>query len=126
MLEWQIQTWAHHPELSTEVKNSVTNLFIAANLLNPETRHRSALGSVLQDTSVRPWERSIIWATVMAILPSYKQHGWTEDCDLTVDRFVDLRRYIKQTGLAQDIDRPPLLNVSARLLLNRVLPVLGS
>ena len=110
-------------QLSTEVKNGVTDLFQAAKLLQPELRDRSALGVVLQHPSVRPWERSIVWAAVMAILPHWTLSGWNADCQAVLQQFVDLQQYIRESGLAADIDRPPLLNVSRRqatALINRV------
>jgi len=97
-------------QLSTDIKTSVTNLFTAAELLKPTYSTRSALGVVLQNPAVRPWSRSIVWATVMDILPTWS--GWNEECDAIVKRYLDLQTHIQESGLDKDIDQQPLINVS--------------
>lgn len=101
-----------HVQLSTEIKNGVTNLFQAAELLQPDLRVRSELGLILQHPAVRPWSRSIVWAAVTAILPHWTPSEWNGKCEEVLQQYIDLQRYIEETGLATDIDRPPLLNVS--------------
>lgn len=48
----------------------------------------------------------------MAILPQYDSLGWTEQSDRVLQQYLDLERYVLESGLDQDIDRAPLLNVS--------------
>lgn len=90
----------------------MTNLFVAADILLPSLRQRSALGVVLQQSAVRPWRRSIVWAAVMAILPAWKTSGWTDECQSILRQYLDLEQLILDSGLDRDIDKAPLLNVS--------------
>jgi len=110
-------------QLSTDFKTSVTNLFTAAELLKPTYSTRSALGVVLQNPAVRPWSRSIVWATVMDILPAWS--GWNGECDAIVKRYLDLQRHIQESGLDKDIDQPPLINVSTLPGSRRIAHVAG-
>lgn len=87
-------------------------MFVAADVLLPGLRQRSVLGVVLQQSAVRPWRRSIVWAAVMAILPTWKSCGWSDECQTILRQYLDLEQYILDSGLDQDIDKAPLLNVS--------------
>lgn len=76
---------------------------------------RSALGLVLQQPSVRPWQRSIVWNAVVAVLET---HGrWVSSAASLVQEYVALDKHIRETNLATDIENPPLLNVSRQILL---------
>jgi tRNA nucleotidyltransferase (CCA-adding enzyme) len=97
-------------QLSTDIKSSVTNLFTAAEMFRSPHSSRSALGMILQNPSVRPWSRSIVWAAVMDILPVWS--GWNSDCNMILERYLALQQHIKESGLDLDIDKAPLINVS--------------
>ncbi|KAK8869780.1 hypothetical protein IAR55_000348 [Kwoniella newhampshirensis] len=99
--------------LSTEAKDSVTNLFEATRLINPEATQRSDIGTCLQHPAVRPWERSMTWAVVMEILPSWNGE-WGHVADAVVEKYQAFRDRIITLGLPHAIDQPLLLNVSVR------------
>jgi tRNA nucleotidyltransferase (CCA-adding enzyme) len=87
----------------------VTNLFTASDLLKPQQTSRSALGVILQNPAVRPWSRSIVWAAVMEILPIWS--GWNQECNTIIQRYLDLKRHVLESGLDEAIDQAPLVNV---------------
>lgn len=49
----------------------------------------------------------------MDILPVWS--GWNEQCEAVMQRYISLRHRILESGLAGDIERNPLLNVSVYL-----------
>lgn len=52
-----------------------------------------------------------MWAAVMEILPRFSE--WNGECDSILRRYLALRDHIVESGLSVDIDKAPLLNVSA-------------
>lgn len=89
---------------------SVTNLFDAWRLIDPLCDVRSHIGNTLR--SVQPWQRSITWATVMAILPTWRG-VWDGHAEQILQRYQQYVRRICDLDLPDDLDRPPLLDVSS-------------
>lgn len=96
-------------KLSTELKNGVTNLFDAANIIDPNSTSRSVIGSCMQHPSVRPWERSLTWAVVMGILPTWKGE-WDDAAEAVAQRYEQHRACIHSLGLPEAIDKPLIVN----------------
>lgn len=98
-------------QLSNEVNKAVTNLHSAPALLRTDLQKRSDIGVAMQNSAVRPWERSIVWCIVDEILPHW-QGTWDARADETLAKWQDLKGRIEQLGLPKDHDLPPLLDVS--------------
>ena len=108
--------WTLTEKLANDVKTAVANVFIAAELLDPNATRRSSIGTTLQLPAVRPWERSVVWATVMDILST-----WTGDWDDKAEQImVKYRLFVErlvEMDLPKAIVQPPLLNVSVTQIL---------
>lgn len=65
----------------------------------------------LQNALVTPWSRSIVWATVLGILPTWNG-SWTGEAQIVLDRFQRFHQRIVDLGLDREIGNPPVLNVS--------------
>lgn len=98
-------------KLSTEHRNGVAHLFDAAKMLDPSLEGRSRIGIVLQNTAVRPWRQSFVWAIVMRILPTWKGL-WTSEHDEVLSTFFKFRDHIEELGLPTAIDQHPIVDVS--------------
>ncbi|OCF35478.1 tRNA adenylyltransferase [Kwoniella heveanensis CBS 569] len=97
-------------KLSTEVKNNVANLFEAVKLIDPNaSAGRSEIGVWMQHPSVRPWDRSLTWAVVMAVLPGWKGQ-WDGEAEAIARLYQNLRQRIVNMGLIEAIDKPLLIN----------------
>lgn len=99
-------------KLPHDLTDSTTNLFKAAQLLDPHVTGRSEIGSTLQLSVVKPWERSIVWAIVMSILPKWKG-GWDQNAQTVLNTYSSFVDLIHRLDLPAAIRRPPLLKVSA-------------
>ncbi len=95
------------------MKKVVSNLFIAAPLLKPDMTVRSEIGSTMQLLAVRPWDRSIVWATVMDILPTW-QGEWDNNAQRILEKYRSFADLIVRLDLPAAIDRDPLIDVSDR------------
>ncbi|KAK4684329.1 hypothetical protein P7C73_g5855, partial [Tremellales sp. Uapishka_1] len=96
-------------KLSTEYKNTVTNLFAASRLLDPKLEGRSTIGLVLQNAAVKPWEQSVIWSIVMAILPGWKGE-WDAQSEASLVDYKAFIQNIHDYGLPLSISQPPLID----------------
>lgn len=90
----------------------MVRLFEAAKIIDPSATQRSTIGTMLQHPSVRPWERSMVWAIVSAIRPHWRGE-WDESAQSTLDRYQAFIKLIHDLDLPRDIDRSPVLDVSA-------------
>ncbi|WVQ78298.1 hypothetical protein IAT38_000383 [Cryptococcus sp. DSM 104549] len=95
--------------LSGDARNTVTNLFEAAHMINPEATGRSEIGTVLQHSSVKPWERSLTWAMVMNILPTWTG-VWDDKAEAVARRYTEFKNRIAALRLHAAIQQPVLLN----------------
>ncbi|KIR32489.1 tRNA adenylyltransferase [Cryptococcus deuterogattii MMRL2647] len=96
-------------KLSTELKTSVTNLFDAVNIINLDATRRSEIGMSLQHPAVRPWERSLTFAAILAILPVWKGE-WDDGAECIYQQYEAFAERIRDLGLPDAIDKPLLLN----------------
>ncbi|WRT67168.1 uncharacterized protein IL334_004134 [Kwoniella shivajii] len=69
----------------------------------------------LKNPNVRPWRRSLTWATVMAMLPQWNGE-WDQNAEDTALKFERFRGKIEALGLPEDIDKPLLLNTIRQAL----------
>lgn len=60
---------------------------------------------------MRPWERSLTFAAILAILPVWKGE-WDDGAEGIYQQYEAFEGKIRDLGLPEDIDRPLLLNVS--------------
>ncbi|WVF72182.1 hypothetical protein IAT40_006994 [Kwoniella sp. CBS 6097] len=96
-------------KLSTELKNHVANLLEAVKMISPTATSRSEIGVWMQHASVRPWDRSLTWAVVMAVLPGWKGQ-WDDQAEAIAMSYESLRQRIVEMGLIEAIDKPLLIN----------------
>ena len=80
-------------------------------MINPASTSRSEIGITMQSAKVRPWKRSIIWATVAAILPIWKG-TWDEEVETIFEQYRKYTERIIHLDLPAAINLPPLLGVS--------------
>ncbi|WVR05211.1 hypothetical protein IAU60_002223 [Kwoniella sp. DSM 27419] len=67
------------------------------------------VSEALKSPNVRPWRRSITWAAVMAVLPSWTG-VWNTEVEGIVQRYEAMRERIVEQGLPEAIDQPLLIN----------------
>lgn len=60
---------------------------------------------------MRPWERSLTFAAILAILPIWRG-GWDDGAECIYQQYEAFAGKIRDLGLPEAIDRPLLLNVS--------------
>ncbi|KAL1406876.1 CCA tRNA nucleotidyltransferase, mitochondrial [Vanrija albida] len=98
-------------KLSAAITDSVSHLFDAATLLDPQLQSgsRSDIGVVLQHPAVRPWQQSFVWAIAQRIVPTW-QGEWTPAHEAILQSFLALKARIVELGLPEAIDRAPLLD----------------
>lgn len=102
---------ANRGQLSNDVNKAVTNLHAAPAIFHPGLTVRSDIGVAMQNSAVRPWERSLVWGAVDEILPGW-QGSWDAVTDATLAKWADFKQRMEQLGLPKDHDLPPLLDVS--------------
>ena len=100
-------------QLGNDVRDGVTKLFEAAALIDPTATKRSTIGTMLQHPSVRPWDRSIVWAIVSAIRPVWSGE-WDANAAAVLQRYDAFIRRIHELNLPEDIDKAPILDVGER------------
>lgn len=66
----------------------------------------------LQHPAVRPWERSLTFAAILAILPVWKGE-WDDGAECIYQQYEAFAERIRDLGLPDAIDKPLLLNVSS-------------
>lgn len=66
---------------------------------------------MLQHPSVRPWERSIVWAMTSAIR-SIWSGAWDNNATAIVEQYAAFIRLIHALDLDQAIDAAPILDAS--------------
>lgn len=100
-------------QLSTEVNKAVTNLFMAQTLLDPQASGRAEIGVVLQNSAVRPWRRSVVWALAQRVLPHWERDGgWSDAAVAEMEVWRSFVRRVEDLGLDTAIDRPLMVDVS--------------
>ena len=99
-------------QLPNEVRRDVVNLFDAAKIIDFKADTRSQLGVMMQAESVRPWERSVTFATVLRILSTWSG-VWDRAAEEHFRRLQALTARIQALGLPAVIDKAPPLNVSS-------------
>nr|KIR84649.1 tRNA adenylyltransferase [Cryptococcus tetragattii IND107] len=95
--------------ISEGLKTSVTNLFDAVNIINLDATRRSEIGMSLQHPAVRPWERSLTFAAILAILPVWKGK-WDDRAECVYQQYEAFAERVRDLGLPEAIDKPLLLN----------------
>lgn len=60
---------------------------------------------------MRPWERSLTFAAILAILPVWRGE-WDDGAECIYQQYEAFAGKIRDLGLPEAIDRPLLLNVS--------------
>ncbi|WVW83021.1 hypothetical protein I302_105037 [Kwoniella bestiolae CBS 10118] len=96
-------------KLSTDTKNSVTNLFEAVKIVNPDATVRSEIGTWMQNPCVKPWQRSLTWSAVMEIVLRWTGQ-WDDNAEEVAKKYEEFRGRIEELGLPDAIDKPLLLN----------------
>lgn len=89
----------------------MTKLFEAAAIIDPAATKRSVIGTTLQHPSVRPWDRSVVWAIVSAIRPVWSGK-WDDNATAVLQRYEAFIQRVHELNLPADIDRAPILDVS--------------
>nr|KIR50447.1 tRNA adenylyltransferase [Cryptococcus bacillisporus CA1280] len=95
--------------ISEGLKTSVTNLFDAVNIINLDATRRSEIGMSLQHPAVRPWERSLTFAAILAILPVWKGE-WDDGAECIYQQYEAFAERVRDLGLPEAIEKPLLLN----------------
>ncbi|ADV20434.1 tRNA adenylyltransferase [Cryptococcus gattii E566] len=95
--------------ISEGLKTSVTNLFDAVNIISLDATRRSEIGMSLQHPAVRPWERSLTFAAILAILPVWKGE-WDDGAECIYQQYEAFAERVRDLGLPEAIDKPLLLN----------------
>lgn len=90
----------------------MTKLLAVPRYIDTSASKRSDIGLMLRNSSVKPWKRSIAWCAVMSILPIWSG-TWDHGAQAVLDRYLAFVAMVHDVGLATDIERPALLNVSA-------------
>lgn len=90
----------------------MARLFEAATIIDPSATKRSVIGTMLQHPSVRPWDRSIVWAIVSAIKPTWSGQ-WDDNAAKILARYDAFIARIHELNLPADIDQAPILDVRA-------------
>ncbi|WWC90000.1 uncharacterized protein L201_004930 [Kwoniella dendrophila CBS 6074] len=96
-------------KVSTEIKNGITNLFEAVKIVNPDSTVRSEIGTWMQNIAVKPWQRSLTWSAVMAILPRWNGQ-WNDNAEHIAIQYEQFRERIEALRLPEAIDKSLLLN----------------
>ena len=86
----------------------MTRLFEAAKIIDPLATQRSTIGIMLQNPSVRPWKRSIVWAIVSAIHPTWTG-SWDDNASVILERYQKFIRLVSTLDI--DLDAAPILDV---------------